>query len=126
VKRELEAHAGDSLEPTRPVTARDVIAFVVDNCRTQGLVVPPSWKEILGQHARSLLKAGVDQSVVMGACYMAVMRGRPEIAQHIAGDLQLAQTGMRMSRDEYEQKLSLHAAEKKGDPLADARERRSR
>lgn len=90
--------------------AGKVVGAVVVTCRTADMLVPPSWKAIIGRHAKALLEEGFPGDMVTAACYMAVLRGRPEIAQYIAGDLMLASRGQAMDRSEYEQKLALYAA----------------
>lgn len=94
----------------RAWSAQQVIEALVDTCTATGLKLPPSWRAIVGRHAKLLLADGFPPDVVTAASYMAVLRGRPEITQYIAGDLMLAATGQRMSRAEYEQKLALYAA----------------
>jgi hypothetical protein len=103
--------AGDVVPETTEVTAQDVVAQVVDTCGRTGLLLPGSWRGIIGRHAKGLLADGFPPDMVTGACYMAVLRGRPEIAQHIAGDIMLAHAGQKMSRTEYESKLALYAAD---------------
>lgn len=115
-------HEGE-LEPTQPLTAQGILATVVDAAKMQGVTMPPSWKEIVGRHAKALIEEGVPQDVVIAACYMATVRGKPQVAQYIAGDLQLAGAGIRMSDREYEQKLALYAADQRGSLLADTKAR---
>jgi hypothetical protein len=104
-----------------------VVGAVVVTCEQTGLKIPPSWKGIIGRHAKALLDDGFPHDMVIAACYMAVLRGRPEVTQYIAGDLMLATSGQAMSRAEYEQKLKLYAASKSdaGRLLAEQRERRA-
>lgn len=97
-------------EIDEPWHAQRVVGSVVVTCERTGCLVPPSWRGIIGKHAKALLEEGFPGPLVTAACYMAVLRGRPEIAQYIAGDLMLAQSGQAMSRSEYEQKLALYAA----------------
>jgi hypothetical protein len=92
------------------VRAAQVIASIADTAKHTGLQIPPSWRNIVGAHAKTMLADGISDDVVTAACYMAVLRGKPQIAQYIAGDLLLAASGMAMSRSEYEQKLALYAA----------------
>lgn len=92
--------------------ASDIVAAVVDTADRTGLKLPSSWRGIIGRHAKTLLADGFPPDMVTAACYMAVLRGRPEIAQHVAGDIMLAHAGQKMSRAEYEQKLATYAAQK--------------
>ena len=101
---------GGNLVPREP-NAGDIVRSVVDTAARTGLTLPSSWRGIIGRHAKTLLKDGFPPDMVTAACYMAVLRGRPEIAQHIAGDIMLAHAGQKMSRAEYEQKLALYAAQ---------------
>lgn len=111
--------AAEVVPETTEVTAQDVVRQVVDTCNRTGLLLPSSWRGIVGRHAKTLLADGFPPDMVTGACYMAVLRGRPEIAQHIAGDIMLAHAGQKMSRSEYEQKLALYAADNsKENPFA--------
>ena len=86
----IEIWRSGELVPTEPLTPQKAVATVVDACKRMSVTLPPSWTGILGRHAKALLEAGVPQDVVVGACYLAAVRGKPEVAQYIAGDLQLA------------------------------------
>jgi hypothetical protein len=108
------ARSSEIEEAPGPWTAPRVVGSVVLACETTGLLVPPSWRGIIGRHAKALLDDGFPHDVVTAACYMGVLRGRPEVVQYIAGDLMLARTGQRMSTKEYEEKLALYAADKSG------------
>jgi hypothetical protein len=122
---ESELARSSEIEEAQPWTAPRVVGNVVVACKATGVLVPPSWRDIIGRHARTLLKDGFPHDVVTAACYMGVLRGRPEVVQYIAGDLMLARTGQRMSTKEYEQKLALYAADHSGarNMLAEQRER---
>jgi hypothetical protein len=93
-----------------PWTAGKVIADIMVTAKQTGLQIPPSWRSIAGKHAKAMLDDGIPGDVVTAACYMAILRGKPQLAQYIAGDLLLAASGQAMSRSEYEQKLALYAA----------------
>lgn len=116
---------GDS---EKPWTAAGVIATVVNVCHATDFSIPPSWKAIIGHHAKLLLEEGWPGDLVSAAAYMAVLRGRPQIVQHIAGDLILAEKGLRMDRSEYEQKLAMFAADRNGRTamLAEHEQRRAK
>lgn len=122
----MEASTGSEIAPLHEELApsgAQVVAFV---CDYSGITLPPSWKGIVGRHARAMLEEGIPVDIVNAACLLAVKRGRPEVAQYVAGDLLLAAAGEYMSRQEYEQKLALYIAEKGGraDLLREQRERR--
>jgi len=110
----------------RRQTSQDVVGALVDVSRITGFVIPPSWKAIVGRHAKTLLAGGVPEDTVIAACWISILRGRPQIAQHIAGDLMLARAGLRMSRREYEQKLALWGAQENGRMSLLERERERR
>jgi hypothetical protein len=117
--------SSDIGQPEEPWNAGRVVGSVVTTCQVANCLVPPSWRGIIGKHAKALLDDGFPGDLVTAACYMAVLRGRPEIAQYIAGDLMLAGSGQAMSRGEYEQKLALYAAGngRAAEMLAEQRER---
>ena len=123
MKTEIEKTAAAELE--QPWDAGRVVGSVVVTCERTGCLVPPSWRGIIGRHAKGLLEDGFPGDLVTAACYMAVLRGRPELAQYIAGDLMLARSGQAMSRGEYAQKLALYAAGngRGAELLAEQRER---
>jgi len=98
-------------ESPPPRDAKGVVAALVDTGRETGFVVPPSWLGIVGRHAKTMLAGGIPPDTVIAACWMAILRGQPQMAQHIAGDLMLARSGMKMSRSEYETKLALYGAQ---------------
>lgn len=104
------------LEPIKgsPTDAKGVVAALVDTGRATGIVVPPSWLAIVGRHAKTLLGGGMRVDIVIAACWMAILRGQPQMAQHIAGDLVLAGAGLKMTRAEYEMKLALYGAQEAG------------
>ncbi len=108
----MEKTVREEIEPfTSTPTAQTVVATLIDTC---GMVLPPKTIGIIARHAKAMLNGGIPHDVVNAACYLAVLRGQPNLAQDIAGDLQLASSGMAMNRSEYEQKLALYAAEKSG------------
>jgi hypothetical protein len=108
-------------------TAATVVGQIVKTAALVGMLIPPSWKGIIGRHAKALLEDGFPGEMVLAACWMGCMRGRPEVAQYIAGDLMLASTGNRMSTREYETKLRLYEATTTSacNLLADQREKRA-
>lgn len=111
-------------QETAPVTAQAVIAGVIDVLSAQNVQVPPAWRKIVGAHAKRLLADSFPPDMINAAAYMAVVRGRPELTERIAGDLMLATAGIRMTEAEYEQKVALYAASKKSTVLDRYRETR--
>ncbi len=103
--------------------AADVVGFVCDNT---GIIMPPQWRSTLGKMAKAMLAEKIPVDIVNAACYMAVLRGKPYLAQYIAGDLMLAASGERMDEREYQTKLAMYSAQHNGSRslLDEQRERR--
>lgn len=100
----------------------DVVAFIADSV---DITLPPQWRSTLGKMAKEMLAGGVDAATVNAACLIAVRRGKPHLAQYIAGDLMLARSGETMSESEYRQQLRLYAVQQNGgSPLEQQRARR--
>ena len=85
---------------------RDIVAQTVTHFTDTGIVIPPSWRGIIGRNAAALLGAGFDEGTVGMAAVLAVRRGAPQLMQYIAGDIMLARTGQHLDRKEYERQLA--------------------
>ena len=124
---EISRASGEIEGEREPWDAGRVIRTVLGGCHAMDFSIPPAWKAIIGQHAKLLLEEGWPGDLVSAAALMAVLRGKPGLVQHIAGDLILAERGVRMDRSEYEQKVQLYAADQKGKTLlAEHAERRAK
>lgn len=115
-----------SADVAQPWNGGRVVGAVVDACRANGSQIPPSWKKIIGAHAKALLDDGFSPETVVAAATMSVLRGRPEVMQYVAGDLELAKGGIAMTEAEYRQKLALYEADHRsgGHLLGEQRARR--
>lgn len=102
-----------------------VISNLMDVAAATGLKIPPSWRGIVGQHAKQLFNGGFDIDVITAAAYIAVRRGKPQQVQNIAGDLALAQSGEMLSEREYRRKLAEQASFAAPTLLAQAERRRA-
>ncbi len=91
-------------------TGATVVASIAEAAAVTGLHIPPAARGIVGRHAKTMLDDGMRPDLVTAACYMAILRGRPEVAQYIALDLSLREAGMEMTPKEYEEKLALYSA----------------
>lgn len=105
--------------------AARVVGSVVVTCQAANMLVPGSWRGIVGRHAKSLLEEGFPGDMIVAASILAIKRGKPQLLQYIAGDLMLASSGFAMSRSEYETKLQLYAQSQsqQHDLLAEQKER---
>lgn len=83
-----------------------VVARVVSHFQETEVMIPPSWRGIIGKHGKALLGAGFDRETVVMAAVLAVRRGSPQLMQYIAGDIQLARSGQHLDRKDYERQLA--------------------
>lgn len=86
--------------------AGSVVAQAVTHLSGSGVVIPPSWKGIIGRHARTLLQGGFDEDTCAMAAILAIRRGSPQLMQYIAGDIALARSGAHLDRKAYERQLA--------------------
>lgn len=115
---DLVPHGGELEQWTAPM----VVGAVVDSCN--GMTLPPQWKSLIGKNAKAMLDEGIPPPTVIAACFIAVRRGKPQLAQYIAGDLMLAQNGMSMSERDYQIKLATYEQAENASPLLEQQERR--
>lgn len=87
------------------VTARDVVAAVIDTFRAHGIPIPSRHKGIIARHAKLLLEDGFEYETVVVASVIALKRGVPQHVDYIASDLVMARSRQRMSRREYEKAI---------------------
>jgi hypothetical protein len=88
-----------------PRTAQDLVQVVVDRFALAGVIVPPRHRGMIASQAKELLDAGMDFGDVVVAAIIAVRRGSPQHLHYIAGDVNVAKAGQRISRREYEREL---------------------
>lgn len=93
-------------ESLAPQEGNGIVAQTVTHFRDTGIVIPPSWRGIIGRNANALLQAGFDEGTVGMAAVLAVRRGAPQLMQYIAGDIMLARSGQHLDRKEYERQLA--------------------
>lgn len=101
-----------------------VVSNLMDVAAATGLQIPPSWRGMVGRHAKELFQAGFDIDVITAAAYIAVRRGKPQQVQNVAGDLTLAQSGTALTDREYRRRLAEQASFAAPTLLAQAEERR--
>lgn len=103
-----------------------VVKNMMDIATATGFQIPPSARGIVGRQAKALFEDGFELDMITAACWMAVLRGKPELTERIAGDLSLAAAGARMTDREYETKVALWGAERNPSMLDEHRQREER
>ena len=91
--------------PAKREERTDVVARTINHFDGTEVIVPPSWRGIIGRNAKALLSAGFDEETVTMAAVLAVRRGAPQLMQYIAGDIGLARSGQHLDRKGYERQL---------------------
>jgi hypothetical protein len=102
---EISPQDGSLPEVRGDETAHDVVATLVDACRTVGIPLSLRYRGIIAKHAKELLQADFDYPTVVIAGLMSIRRGEPWNMQHIAQDFVTARAGQRVTRREYERAL---------------------
>ena len=93
-----------ALEPIVP-GGQAVVQTVCDSLMAKGVPIPRAHLGMIGRHARTLLEDGFEFETVVTAALLALRRGTPQHMGFIASDLEMARTGVRLSRRDYERAL---------------------
>lgn len=132
LERQNPAHEAEIVPLHRPdlpdrveTGGQYVVGRVCDIAQAANVKIPPAHLAMIGGQAKQLMDAGFAADRVIAACWISLQRGKPHIVQYVAGDLELAAAGIRMSRVEYESKLATFAQDQNQRPnlLADQRAR---
>ena len=100
----VDAATGEVVD-VAPRSAQDLVAFVVDRFSASGVVIPPRHRGMLASGAKELLDAGMTYGDVVVAAIIAVRRGAPQHLHYIAGDMNVAKAGQRITRRDFEREL---------------------
>lgn len=95
-----------------PFNAGDAVAAV---CDLYGSPIPSSIKPRLGKAAKGLLEDGFHPSVICRALLLAVRKGRPDLVDQFALDVQNADKGEYLTWDRYQQEIKSYNRSQRAD-----------
>lgn len=98
------------LPEPKPITARDVVAAVIDTMRLHHVPIAPRAKGIIAKKSKELLEAGFRPEVVLAAAVESLRRNETHQMDLIAQDIALVQSGQRRTRTDTQRALAEAAA----------------
>jgi len=88
-----------------PFNAADAVAAVCDAAAEHGIHIPPTLRARAGKTAKQLLEDGFSAPQVVTAMVIAIRRGRVDLIEQVALDVQAAGAGWSMSPKQYYREL---------------------